>query len=605
VKTRRFLYFFLVFLISISSFASQQYLQKFNTYQYWYTHLPPSYHPEIVKFINQPGPLAQQLRNKWLSLLGEKKNWTLYAQYYRPTNITSLQCYAATAYWKLNLKDKAVQIVNPLWLSGHPQPNACNEIFHLLNQNPNWHARYWRLRIIKALDSKELLLARQLLNRGQHVDQIASSNFWRLHNQPEFFMRLPNGPWKGEQTLYALKRLVELNRKSALHFYQLAQTRHLLSADQNQKYIAHQALFAFMRDDKQASTWMARLNKAYYTPVLLEWQMRNAILHQQWSKVAYAIHQQPKPYQPDQMYWLAQAENHLNLKTQSQMRLKQLSKQRNYYGFLASRQLHQAPSFQENASCRQILLPYEYQPILNEINRLYRTNTLGRAAQMLNDFILELPQNEKCALVQWVANTLNWPTEAIALSNQPALFNQISVRFPTKYAQFIIRRAQQVHLDPAFVYAIIRQESAFHPSIVSPVGARGLMQMMPKTAKLITRNYHIPYRLDAELFTPYKNIEIGTQYLAHLSNLFGRHPLLVAAAYNAGPQAVHRWIKQYPSKDIEAWIDTLPWRETRNYLKNIISFQVIYQHRLGLKPNMEQMLRRFPRGAFKHDRKHF
>lgn len=601
---RPYLYLFL-FFISLPSFSSTQYLQKFNNYQYWYTHLPPQYNSGLVKFINQPGPLAEQLRNKWLNFLGEKKNWVLYAQYYRPSTSPTLQCYAATAYWKLNLTAKAMQIATPLWLTGHSQPTACNEIFHLLNQHLNWHQRYWRTRIIKAIDNKEILLARQLLNRGQKVDQIASSHFWRLQNQPEFFIHLPNGPWKGEQTLYALKRLVELNRKTTAHYYQLAMSQHLLNEHQKQRYIAHQALYAFMRDDKQAFAWMARLNKLYYNPTLLEWQMRNAILHQQWSRVTLSIHQQPKPYQPDQIYWLAQAEKHLKLNEQSHARLKQLAKQRNYYGFLASRQLHQAPSFQENTPCRQTILPYEYHPILNEISRLYHTNTLGRAAQMLNDFILELPQNEKCALVSWVLNTLNWPTEAIALSNQPALFNQISVRFPTKYAQFVIHRAQQVKLDPAFVYAIIRQESAFHPSIVSPVGARGLMQMMPKTAKLITRNYHIPYRLDNELFTPYKNIEIGTQYLAHLSNLFGRHPLLVAAAYNAGPQAVHRWIKQYPSRDIEAWIDTLPWKETRNYLKNIISFQVIYQHRLGLRPNMEQMLRRFPRDTFKHDRKHF
>lgn len=601
---RRFFYMFFIF-IAFPCFSSVQYLEKFNTYQYWYTHLPPQYNPELIRFISQPGPLAQQLRNKWLNTLGEHKNWALFAQYYRPSTSVTLQCYAATAYWKLNSKPNAIAIATPLWLSGHPQPNACNEIFHALSQNPSWRQKYWRLRIIKAIDAHELLLARQLLNRGAKVDQIASVQFWRLQSQPEYFVKIPQGPWKGEQTLFALKRLIELNRKNTSHYYQIANSKHWLNEDQKQRYIAHQALYALMRDESQALAWVNRLGKSYYHPSLLEWEMRNAILHQHWSRVAYAISQLPKPYEPEHLYWLAQAESHLNLKAQSQARLKLLAKQRNYYGFLASRQLHIPPSFQENRPCSSGILPYEYKPLLNEIHRLYHTKTIGRAAQILNDFMLELPQSEKCALVQWVSTTLNWPTEAIVLSNQPALFNQISVRFPTKYAQFIKNRARQVRLDPAFIYAIIRQESAFHPSIVSPVGARGLMQMMPKTAKLVTKNYHIPYRLDTELFTPYKNIEIGTQYLSHLSHLFGQHPLLVAAAYNAGPPAVHRWINQYPSQNIEAWIDTLPWKETRNYLKNIITFQVIYQHRLGLRPNMEQMLRGFPRHAFQHDRRHF
>ena len=604
MSIRRF--FTIIFCcIALPCFASIQYLEKFNTYQYWYTHLPPQYNPNLVQFISQPGPLAQQLRNKWLNYLGEQKNWNLFSQYYRPTPSVTLQCYAATAYWKQNSRMNAIAIATPLWLSGHSQPSACNEIFHTLSQDPNWRQRYWRLRIIKAIDAHEMLLARQLLNRGNPQDKLASSQFWRLQNQPEYFVHIPQGPWKGEQTLYALKRMIELHRKSTSHDYQIASAKHWLNEDQKQRYIAHQALYAFMRDEPDALAWMMRVNKKYYNPTLLEWDMRHAILHQNWSRVAYAISQLPKPYEPEQQYWLAEAQSHLNLKAQSQASFRQLAKLRHYYGFLASRKLHLAPSFQENMSCHATILPYEYKPLLQEIHRLYHTNTLGRAAQMLNDFILELPQSEKCALVHWVLDTLNWPTEAIALSNQPALFNQISVRFPTKYAQFVKNRAHQVKLDPAFVYAIIRQESAFHPTIVSPVGARGLMQMMPKTAQLITRNYRIPYRLDAELFTPYKNIEIGTQYLSHLSHLFGHHPLLVAAAYNAGPQAVNRWIKQYPSQNIEAWIDTLPWKETRNYLKNIITFQTIYQHRLGIRPNMENMLRRFPRHAFQHDRRHF
>jgi len=129
--------------------------------------------------------------------------------------------------------------------------------------------------------------------------------------------------------------------------------------------------------------------------------------------------------------------------------------------------------------------------------------------------------------------------------------------------------------------------------------------MMPRTAKLITQNYHIPYRLDEELFTPYKNIEIGTQYLAHLSKLFGQHPLLIAAAYNAGPQAVYRWINLFPAPNVVTWIDTLPWKETRNYLKNIVAFQIIYQHRLGYHPNMTNLIKPFPVQSFRHDQKRF
>jgi len=591
--------------IPLNAVANVQYLEKFNTYRYWSTHLPPTDNPQLLQFIEQPGPLAKTLREQWLTFLGDKQNWPVLAHYYQPSSSIGLQCYAALAYWQTGQRDKAIRIATPLWLDGHPKPNACNAIFHQLSQQPQWHTHFWSRRISKALDQKELLLARQLLHRGNKDDQLAADNFWRIQTQPEFFTKLKPGPWRGEQTLYALKRMVELNRKNILSYYQKAIASNMLNADQVQRFNAHMALYLYMRNDKQAYVWQSRVSPPYLNATLLEWQMRYSLLHGKWSQVQSAILRLPKPYTPEQNYWLAQAQKHLNQNESAQLRLRKLAKERNYYGFLASHQLHIKPSFQENPACMASMLPVEYQPLLAEVKHLYDTQSAGRAGALLHNFILELPQQEKCALVGWVSDSLNWPTEAIILSNEPQLINQINVRFPTKYAAFVKNKAKQFHLDPAFVYAIIRQESAFHPQVKSPVGARGLMQMMPRTAKLITQHYHIPYRLDEELYTPYKNIEIGTQYLAHLSHLFGQHPLLIAAAYNAGPQAVNRWISLYPTTDIVTWIDTLPWKETRNYLKNIIAFQTIYQHRLGAPTSMNDMLRQFPTQDFRHDKTRF
>ena len=605
MRLKKFILFSLFNLLSLPCFSSIQYMDKFNQYRYWNTHLPPQIDANLIQFLNQPGPLTHQLKEKWLLYLGEKQNWSALAQYYQPSHHIALQCYAANAYWQTNQREKAIRIATPLWLDGHNKPSACQSIFQNLCHNPQWRNQYWSKRISKALDEKELLLARQLLHHGHQVDIQAADNFWRVHTQPEYFVKLPASPWRGEQTLYALKRMIEQNRKNMMSYYQRAMGNNLLNHDQMQRLHAHMALYYFMRNDAQGNIWLAKVSSPYLNTTLLEWQMRYNLLHQNWSKVDNAIQRMPKPYTPEQTYWLAQAEKHLHQVEKSRQHLQQLAKQRHYYGFLASMELHISPSFQEKPKCSQTILPYEYHELQQEIKQLYQTKTIGRAAGLLHDFMLELPASEKCALVHWVSEDLNWPTEAIILSNEPELINQLSVRFPTKYSAFIKNRAHQFHLDPAFVYAIIRQESAFHPQVVSPVGARGLMQMMPRTAKLITQNYHIPYRLDEELFTPYKNIEIGTQYLAHLSKLFGQHPLLIAAAYNAGPQAVYKWINLFPSPNVITWIDTLPWKETRNYLKNIIAFQVIYQHRLGYRTDMQNMLKPFPVHSFRHDQKRF
>jgi len=590
---------FILITLCFNCYASSSYLHKFKTYQHWYLHLPLQASPEFLSFIGQPGPLAARLRDKWLNHLGEKQQWSLFLNYYQPSQSPILQCYAASAYWELNQRPTAIKIATPLWLQGLPQPKACDHIFHTLAQVQDWRRRYWSKRIAQALDNHQLLLARQLLHRGSKLDAMAADQFWKVHTQPSYFKRLPQGPWRGEQTLYALKRMIEGKHKTLFADYHYTVQNHILNRDQQQRFLAHYSLYAFMRHQPDANIWLQQVEHSYRHPNLKEWQMRYAIQNQAWSQIELAIQSMPRPFTAEQIYWLAQSQKHLGKPEQAKQNLEQLAKQRNYYGFLSSRELHRPPSFQEQKAQAITLLPREYQGLLQEIQQLYQTKTLGRAAQMLNDFILELPIQEQCALVNWVMNHLNWPTQAIVLSNKPELINQVTLRFPTKYADFVVHRARQLRLEPAYVYAIIRQESAFHPKITSPVGARGLMQMMPTTAKLISKTYKIPYRVDEELFTPYKNIEIGTQYLAHLSKLYGNHPLLVAAAYNAGPHTVNRWVRASPHTNVIAWIDSLPWKETRNYLKNIIAFQTIYQHRLGHHTNMENLLTAFPHHSSK------
>ncbi len=116
------------------------------------------------------------------------------------------------------------------------------------------------------------------------------------------------------------------------------------------------------------------------------------------------------------------------------------------------------------------------------------------------------------------------------------------------------------------------------------------MQVMPATARVVSKAGKIPYSDQNQLFLSQKNINIGSAYLKHLTARFSNHPILVAAAYNAGPSQVVYWLKNHPPKEIDVWIETLPWQETRNYLKNVMAFSVVYQYRLNQKPDLTPYL---------------
>jgi soluble lytic murein transglycosylase len=178
----------------------------------------------------------------------------------------------------------------------------------------------------------------------------------------------------------------------------------------------------------------------------------------------------------------------------------------------------------------------------------------------------------------------------VYLSNNETLNNQLSLRFPLAYKNTIEIYAKKYLIAPEFVYAIIRQESGFREDVVSSAGARGLMQVMPNTASVVSKIDRIPYNDQKQLFLSQKNINIGVAYLQQLTKRFSNHPVLVAAAYNAGPKQVVYWLKNHPPKEIDLWIETLPWQETRNYLKNVMAFYVVYQYRLNQRPNLNNFL---------------
>jgi soluble lytic murein transglycosylase len=195
-------------------------------------------------------------------------------------------------------------------------------------------------------------------------------------------------------------------------------------------------------------------------------------------------------------------------------------------------------------------------------------------------------------LAYWLAHELHWYSQSLYLSNNEALNDQLSLRFPLPYSALVAQHAKTYRVSKEFIYAIIRQESTFHENIISSAGAHGLMQVMPATAQITAKREKIALHNKNQLFAAEKNIQLGTAYLKQLTQRF-RHPVLISAAYNAGPRQVVYWLKNHPPKQMDIWIETLPWQETRNYLKNIISFYAVYQYRMQTKPDLSHFMAPF------------
>jgi soluble lytic murein transglycosylase len=182
-----------------------------------------------------------------------------------------------------------------------------------------------------------------------------------------------------------------------------------------------------------------------------------------------------------------------------------------------------------------------------------------------------------------LAQHWDWPSQSILTLARLRQWNDLELRFPLAHRDEITDQAKDHGIDTAWIYAIMRQESAFMSDARSSAGARGLMQLMPRTAKQVARELkQSPVKLE-DLYQPEVNIKLGAGYLNKVYRQLQESPVLATAAYNAGPHRVLSWLpKQSQASDI--WIETVPFKETREYLKRVFAYTVIYSYRLGDMP---------------------
>ncbi len=579
----------------MTSFAlsGQAYMERFNTYWEWYQQLPFTPTPEFIEFVKGTTPLSNKLRDKWLYELARKNEWLNYLTYYQPTQDINLTCYYEIAKYRLGRNSEVLREFVPIWLSAESQPKSCDTLFDLVLHDPQFDQTLITKRLALALDKRNIHLARYLLKRYKTPRLTDADTLLQINQSPTQISKLNPGGMNGYLYLFGLKRLISLNMDKALQIWNQTKTQKILNESQQQAFISQIALYKAMRNNEDAQKWFAKIKPRYLTDPLREWEVRLALKDHQWKRVAQLISQSNLQKEPCWQYWFARSLEKQGKKIEAIVAYEPLSKTRNYYGFLASIRLKKTPSFVNENPSMDLKTLAPYQPITRQIETLYRTKNIGQASRLLNDFISELPKSEASALIYWVDSQLQWHGKSIFLSSNEMMNNQLALRFPLAYKNDIKNYSGQYGIPAEFVYAIIRQESSFTEDATSVAGARGLMQIMPETAKAVSKTSRISYSDHKQLFTSQKNINIGIAYLQQLAKRFAKHPILMAAAYNAGPRQVVYWLQNHPPKEIDVWIETLPWQETRNYLKNVTAFYVVYQYRLKQKPDLSKFLKSF------------
>lgn len=531
---------------------------------------------------NSNTPAAIQLKRKWLFYLARNKDWKRFNQYYSPSSSLSLRCHHTYSLHKTNRQFEAITEGQRLWLLGDPLPKACDKVLKhwqrkgLLSQDLIWQ------RFLKSVDKRHYRLARylqkKLSNKYQNHAKLVRSLWRRPWNilSSDLAIELPNDAryLLAKRSIQRLKaeidashpilnffsepQLAEIQRvtimamaskgeEDAFFWYQLASKHQLINEEMEQ---------AFLQGAVQNGNWFV------YTHL-------------------YKLASPTIKHDSQWQYWQGRAlqmmganENHI------QYYLAEAAKSRSYYGFMASQQLgHKANMNHQSID----IAPSKIQSIRldDSVKRALALFDLNRIPQARREWRYAMDQHDESGRLAMalVAGRHSWADRAIMTLARVKNWDDLQLRFPLAHLDAFTKASQKHRINQNWIYGIARQESAFMHDARSSAGATGLMQLMPATAKGISRKMRVRFN-QRNLIKPDYNIHLGSGYLKQLAKRFNNNKVLATAAYNAGPTNVKRWLKRNQGP-IDQWIENIPFSETREYVKRVLTYSVIYSYRLG------------------------
>ena len=530
--------------------------------------------------------MAETLRADWLKSLGVREVWPAYlAEYPRLVKPDSAhQCYAHRAEWALGNRSHMREAVS-LWFTGRDLPSVCAPLFtQLIEAGLISEEDVWR-RIRLALEAGNLGVARAVANALPRAQQPAAALFDQAGRDPGRLLnpgQLDFGK-RGDReiALYALDQLARRSSDEAVQA--LRKWAPQFAAEELQAAWARLATWAARRHEAAALPWFQQAGVAVTNDFQREWWARAALRAGDWQAVQRVIESMSDTTraQPVWRYWRARALLATGQHAAANPLFLALAGEHHYYGQLAQEELGpvmQAPVVNIKAGGDDVAA-IARQPGIARALALYELGLRGDANQEWNWTIQAFSDAQLLAAAE-LARRMEWYDRAINTAERTRELHDFELRFLAPYRELAQRAARENALDEAWIFGLMRQESRFINVARSGVGASGLMQIMPATAKWIAQRLGIKRFHPREMQDPAKNIQFGAYYLKHVQTSLDGSPVLATAAYNAGPGRAQRWRDSRPM-EAAVYIESIPFSETRDYVKKVMSNAMYYAARFG------------------------
>ena len=532
---------------------------------------------------NPDSPLSERLRKDWLKLLGKNQQWELFDGEF-PRLIDDdieITCYSLQS--RIRLDPQALREARPLWFVARNLPESCNPPFSALVEARMLSVDDLWTRIRLALEAGQVGQARRVaefLPASQAPDSRLLSS---ISSNPAGYLERRNGDFQSragrETTMFAVYRLARTSpAQAAAHWSRLEER---FSGEERGYVWGLIAYFGAMRHDAGALDWYAKAGDM--SDVQLAWKTRAALRAGNWREVLAAIEAMTRKESAEAgwRYWKARALKALGRNEEAVAILRPLADEFNFYGQLATEELGGRTTSPAAA----------FKPGAEEVRGIGQLPGIRRALALFNLDMRQEGIREWAWAIRGFDDRQLLSAAELALRNgiydraintadKTVMLHDFNLRYLAPYRDVLKVHAGEMGLDEAWVYGLIRQESRFIAGIKSSAGASGLMQLMPGTAKWVAGKLRLKNWRWSQVTEVDTNISLGTYYLRHVLDTLDGQPVLASAAYNAGPGRARRW---RPDTAIEGavYAETIPFNETRDYVKKVMSNATYYAHTFG------------------------
>ncbi len=547
--------------------------------------------------------LSRKLMGRWQRQLSDAGKWREYLRVSQLPGGVAIPCRALEARHALGEIADFSADTGRLWVEDDGRPGPCTRVFTVLLAPASEGAAapeppialVWQ-RIYRLMAAGSVGRVDELLKHLNRRDRGWVELWQRGYREPLPALadeRLEaDTPLTRRIVMHLIRRHALADLGDAHQRWQGLRGQYQFSAADLADIDRRLALTAAYRGRDFALEWLEALPPAARDERTRAWRVRAALRQRDWAAAKRALDALEAGEQADRQwrYWRARTLQAMGEHGAARALYKVIAERSSYYGFLAADRLDQPYVIRDqrlrlDAPLRARLLARDD---IRAAREYYLVGLAAQARRAWNAAVRQLAEDARLGAAV-LAHQWGWHDRAVWTAAQTSHRNDYALRFPTPWDEQVSAASRDHALEAAWIYGVMRRESAFMADVRSSAGAVGLMQLMPRTAQFVGEKIGRPVST-AELTDAALNIRLGSYYLNHVRERFG-HPALATAAYNAGPRRVQGWLPKEGELDADIWVDTIPFTETRRYVRAVMAYTTVFQWRLSQRttPLAERM----------------